>query len=602
MCVRYWLRVLPIMLSLGVMLAGLTRLGGSMSNSHDDATGDAAQNLHSLFGREWDYEMQREPVWASSLGDRRWNDRWPDVSLQALQKDHEHRIAVLDMLKAIDRSRLSAREQLNYDIFKQQYESAVEGYDFHWFLIPLNQREGIQTSDTLGDELRFETLKDYQDWIARLRAFPAYLDETIALMTQGIRERMMLPRVVMQRLPAQIGKQIVADPEASPYFSPFKHFAPAIGEADRARLAQDAKEAVASDVVPAFKRFQRFFTEQYLPASFDEVGIWQNPRGAELYAYFTHRYTTTNLTPDEIHALGLKEVARVRAEMDQVMRQTGFQGSRAEFFKFLRTDPRFHYNTPDELLTAYRANAKRIDPNLTKVFRLLPRMPYGVEPIPATIAPDTTAAYYRLPAADGSRPGTFMVNLYKPETRFTWEMMALSMHEAVPGHHLQFALAMEQEELPNFRRYGNYDAFTEGWALYAESLGEEMGLYDDPYSKFGELTYDMWRAVRLVIDTGIHTQRWDRQKAIDYFMDNAPRGELDITNEVDRYIAWPGQALAYKIGQLKIRELRERARLELGPRFDLREFHEVVLRNGALPLGVLEKLVDDWIREKKEGR
>lgn len=602
MCVRYSLRVLPIMLALGVMLAGLTRLGGSMSNSHDDPTGDTARNLHSLFAREWDYEMQREPVWASSLGDRRWNDRWPDVSLQAIQKDHEHRIAVLGVLKAIDRSRLSAREQLNYDIFKEQYESAVEGYDFHWFLIPLNQREGIQTSDTLGDELRFETLKDYQDWIARLRAFPAYLDETMALMTEGIRERMMLPRVVMQRLPAQISKQIVADPEASPYFSPFKHFAPAIGEADRARLAQEAKEAIGSDVVPAFKRFQRFFTEQYLPASFEEVGVWQNPRGAEMYAYFARRYTTTNAAPAEIHELGLREVARIRAEMDQVMRQTGFQGTRADFFKFLRTDPRFHYNTPDELLTAYRANAKRIDPNLTKVFRLLPRMPYGVEPIPATIAPDTTAAYYRLPAADGSRPGTFMVNLYKPETRFTWEMTALSMHEAVPGHHLQFALAMEQEELPNFRRYGNYDAFTEGWALYAESLGEEMGLYDDPYSKFGELTYDMWRAVRLVIDTGIHTQRWDRQKAIDYFMDNAPRGELDVTNEVDRYIAWPGQALAYKIGQLKIRELRERARRELGPRFDLREFHEVVLRNGALPLGVLEKLVDDWIREKKEGR
>lgn len=600
MSLQRFKRVLPAILGLGVMLAGLTRLGGFMSGSSDDRTSDVAQKLHALFAREWDYEMQRNPTWASSLGDRRWNDRWPDVSLQAIQKDHEHRIAVLDSLKAIDRGRLSAGDQLNYDIFKQEYENDVEGYDFHWFLIPLNQREGIQSSDTLGDELRFETVKDYQDWIARLRAFPTYMDQTIALMSEGIRERMMLPRVVMQRLPAQISKQIVGDPETSPYFNPFKHFAIGIGEADHARLAQEAKEAIASDVVPAFKRFQSFFVEEYLPASFDKVGVWQNPRGPELYAYFARRYTTTNLTPDEIHALGLKEVSQIRAEMDRVMRQTGFQGSRAEFFQFLRTDPRFHYNKPDELLTAYRATAKRIDPNLIKVFRVLPRMPYGVEPIPATIAPDTTAAYYRLPAADGSRAGTYQVNLYKPETRFTWEMMALTMHESVPGHHLQFALAMEQGDLPNFRRYGNYDAFTEGWALYAESLGEEMGLYDDPYSKFGELTYDMWRAVRLVIDTGIHTQHWDRQKAIDYFMDNAPRGELDITNEVDRYIAWPGQALAYKIGQLKFRELRERARRELGSGFDLREFHDVALRNGALPLGVVEKLVDAWVREKRQ--
>jgi uncharacterized protein (DUF885 family) len=589
------------MLGLGVMLAGLTQQAGSMSNSGDETTSGAAQSLHALFAAEWDYEMQRHPVRASSLGDRRWNDRWPDVSLEAIQKDHEHRIAVLARLKALDR-RLAARDQLNYDIFKQEYESDVEGYDFHWFLIPLDQREGIQTSDTLADELRFETLKDYQDWLARLRAFPVYMDQTIALMAEGIRERMMLPRVVMQRLPAQASKQIVADPEASPYYRPFNRFAPGIGEADRARLAAEAKDAIASDVVPAFKRFQRFFTEQYLPASFDEAGVWQNPRGAEMYAYFVRRHTTTNLTPAEIHALGLREVGRIRAEMDGVMRQTGFEGTRAEFFKFLRTDPRFHYNTAEELLTAYRAIAKRIDPNLIKVFRVLPRLPYGVEPIPATVAPDTTAAYYRPPAADGSRAGTYMVNLYKPETRFTWEMMALSLHEAVPGHHVQIALSMEQQGLPNFRRYGYYDAFGEGWALYAESLGEDMGLYDDPYAKFGELTYDMWRAVRLVIDTGIHAMRWDRQKAIDYFMDNAPRGELDITNEVDRYIVWPGQALAYKIGQLKIRELRERASRELGPRFDLREFHEVALRNGAVPLGVLEKLVDDWIREKKEGR
>ena len=288
--------------------------------------------------------------------------------------------------------------------------------------------------------------------------------------------------------------------------------------------------------------------------------------------------------------------------MQKVMEQTGFKGTRAEFFNFLRTDARFHTNSPDELLEAYRATAKRVDPSLIKVFRILPRQPYGVEPIPALESPDTTAAYYRPPAADGTRAGTYMVNLYKPELRSKWEMMALTLHESVPGHHLQIALAMEQQDLPNFRRYGYYNAFGEGWALYAESLGEDMGLYDNPYSKFGELTFDMWRAVRLVIDTGMHAMRWDRQKAIDYFTENAPKDPLDITNEVDRYIAWPGQALAYKIGQLKIQELLARASRELGPRFSLKKFHEVVLRDGALPLNILERNVDAWIRAKKGGQ
>jgi uncharacterized protein (DUF885 family) len=573
-------------------LSVIGRAGGQPTNA-------ATKSLPELFAAEWDYDMQQSPERASELGDRRWNDRWSDDSLEAFAHRNQHNQDVLAQLAKIDRGVLSPQDQLNYDLFKKRYVDSLEGYKFQGFLLRGDQRGSIATTDELADSLRFQTLKDYEDWITRMRTFPALMDQTIALMRQGIKERIVHPKVVMQRIPAQIDKQIVSDPAASGFYRPFKRFPKDISAADQQRLQQAARQAVEQQVVPAFKKFKEFFVGEYLPACFDQVGIWQMPNAAERYAFLARRFTTTDATPEEIHQIGLKEVARIRAEMDRIMQQTGFKGSREEFFKFLRTDPQFYYKTPDDLFEAYKALAKTVDPNLVKVFRTLPREPYGVEAIPAVAAPDTTAAYYRPGAADGSRAGTYFVNLYKPDTRPKWEMTVLTLHESVPGHHLQIARAHELGEQPMFRRFGEYTAFVEGWGLYAESLGEDMGLYSDPYSKFGQLTYQMWRAVRLVVDTGIHTKHWTRDQAIQYFMDNAPKAELDIVNEIDRYIAWPGQALAYKMGELKIQELRARARQELGAKFDLKEFHDVVLGSGALPLNILGRNVDAWIAEKK---
>ncbi len=563
---------------------------------------ETAKALHDLFAREWEYQMQQNPTRASQLGDRRWNDRWRDLSLEAIKNRHARNLEVLAELTKIDRSKLSPQDQLNYDLFKRDYETGVEEYRYRWYLIPLNQRGGVQTENELADSLRFETVKDYEDWIARLRSFPTYMDQTIALLREGSKERIVLPKVIVQRIPPQIEKQIVDKAEDSPFYKPFSRFPNTIPTNEQERLKREAASAINANLIPSYKRFRQYFVEEYVPTTFESVGIWQMPEGEQTYAFFVRKFTTTNTTASEVHERGVNEVKRIRGEMQKVMDKVGFKGSLSDFFTFLRTDKRFYYDTPEDLLLAYQAISKRIDPHLVKVFRTLPRMPYGVESIPEAIAPDTTTAYYRQPAADGSRAGTYFVNLYKPETRPKWEMMALSLHEAVPGHHLQIALAQELGEVPNFRRFGGYTAFVEGWALYAESLGEEMGLYEDPYDKFGQLTYEMWRAVRLVVDTGLHQMRWSRQKAIDFFMENAPKQELDIVNEIDRYIAWPGQALAYKTGELKIKELRGRAASELGTRFDIREFHDVVLGLGAVPLNVLEQHVNGWIAEKKRDK
>jgi len=390
----------------------------------------------------------------------------------------------------------------------------------------------------------------------------------------------------------------VEDPELSPFFIAFAEMPDAIARADQERLRQSAKDLIDKSLVPAYRRFNRYFNETYLPASRDSIGASSLPNGNAFYEYRTRTFTTTQMTPDEIHRLGLNEVKRIRGEMQLIIDELEFDGDFADFLHFLRTDPQFYYDTAEELFEGYLAVAKRIDPELVKLFGKLPRMPYGLRPIPDNIAPDTTTAYYNQPAADGSRPGYYYVNLYRPDVRPKYEMEVLSVHEAVPGHHLQIALQMELEGIPDFRKYLGFTVFTEGWGLYSESLGYEIGLYKDPYSRFGALTYDMWRAVRLVVDTGMHYKGWTRQQAIDFFLDNAAKTEADIVNEIDRYISWPGQALAYKIGQLKMLELRHKCEIALGEDFDIREFHDEMLGGGALPMEILETRMNRWLAEQ----
>ncbi len=556
-----------------------------------------AEALHALFDAEWERGLRNNPIGASYLGDFRFNDKLPDISAAALEADRVATRAALDQLRAIDRAALSADDQLNYDVFAWQLEQSIAESAFRPERIPLDQRGGIQSFDEMLELLQFRTVKDYEDWIARLRAFGTFMDQTIALMQQGVEDGFVPPRVVMQRIPAQIAGQFADTPEGSRFWKPFAEFPDGIAEADQTRLRDAARAAIGEVVLPAYRRLHTFFVDTYLPACSESVAVSDLPKGADYYAQRARYYTTTGLSPDEIHAIGVKEVARIRAEMETIRREVGFEGDLGAFFTHLRTDPKFFHATPEALLADYRVVAKKIDPELVKVFnvRSIPRMPYGVRPIPDNLAPDTTTAYYQGGALDGSRAGYHYVNLYKPETRPKWEMMALSLHEAVPGHHFQFAYGMELPEQPLFRRTAYVVAYSEGWGLYAERLGYEMGLYDDPYDRMGQLAYDMWRAVRLVVDTGLHAKGWTRQRAIDYFMDNAPKTEQDVVNEIDRYIVWPGQALAYKIGQLKISELRERAATRLGARFSLKDFHDVVLSTGSVPLEALERRVDAWI-------
>jgi len=556
------------------------------------------EDLATLLSDAWEWQLAENPVFASRLGDRRQNGQWQDLSLDAFERRYEDQRAFLRRLRAIDSAALTADDQLNYDLFRRELENSIDGHQYKDYLMPMSQRGGVQSLESTAETVRLANVEDYEDWLARMAGVKKMIEQTMKLQEQGRKSGYMPPKILMERIPDQIGSQLVEDAENSPFFSAFADMPDAINEVDQERLQQTAKDIIDESIVPAYRRFSRYFNDTYLPASRDSIGASSLPDGEAFYEYRTRSFTTTGMTPDEIHRLGLNEVKRIRGEMQLIIDELEFDGDFADFLHFLRTDPQFYYDTPEELFNGYLAVSKRIDPELVKLFGKLPRIPYGLRPIPDNIAPDTTTAYYNQPAADGSRPGYYYVNLYRPEVRPKYEMEVLSVHEAVPGHHLQIALQMELEETPEFRKYIDFTAFTEGWGLYSESLGYELGLYKDPYSQFGALTYDMWRAVRLVVDTGMHYKGWTRQQAIDFFMDNAAKTETDIVNEIDRYISWPGQALAYKIGQLKMLELRQKCEGALGDDFDIRAFHDEMLGGGALPMEILETRMNRWLAEQ----
>jgi len=559
------------------------------------ALADPADDFHALLDEAWQWQLREYPMFASDLGDRRYNDRWADNSLAAIARRQNETREFLRRVYAIDRNALDQEDRLNHELFRRSLQDQVDEFRFRGELMPFYQRGGVQNLENNATGLRFTTVADYEDWIARLGKVDVVIDQTIDLANAGIREGLVSPQVLMQRIPAQIAVQLVDDPDDSPFFKVFAEMPDSIGIEDQQRLRSLARSAIRQTVLPAYRKLAAYFNDVYLPASRDTIGLSALPNGKEWYELRARQFTTTQMTPDEIHRIGLDEVARIRGEMQEIIDSLDFDGSFQDFLNFLRSDPQFYYDNPDDLYEAYLATAKRIDPELIRLFGKLPRMPYGVKPIPDSIAPDTTTAYYTEPAADGSRAGTYWVNLYKPDVRPTYEIEVLTVHEAVPGHHLQIALQQELGDMPAFRRYLGFTAFIEGWGLYSESLGTDLGLYKDPYSKFGALTYEMWRAVRLVVDTGMHYKGWTRQQAIDFFKDNAAKTELDIVNEIDRYIGWPGQALAYKIGQLKMLQIRQRAEVALGENFDIRAFHDALLGAGALPLDLLEQRMDAWI-------
>ena len=543
---------------------------------------------------QWDEDLKDSPIFASLLGDKRFNQ---DITPNDIEY-YQNRISILEekkqKLKAFDFNKLNSDNKLNYKLLNLNLDNSIEASTYPSYYMSLNQRGGVQSYYETGDRLLYSSKTDYEDWLVRLSKYSDNINNTTNNLKEGLSKGYTQPKLVTRQVITQIDNLLNNDIDSHPYL---KIFLSANDEYfindEKNQLIDDAKELISNKIIPAYQELNEFLKNEYLPKSRDSIGLDGVPDGKKWYEYVARYHTTTTLTPDEIHEIGLSEVSRIRSEMEEIINDLKWDGDFKSFLNYLRTSPRFYYDNGEDLLNAYLIMAKKIDPLLPKIFKVFPRAPYGVIPIPDESAPFTTTAYYNGPAK--GRPGYFYANLYKPESRPKYEIPVLTVHEAVPGHHFQISLAQELENVPTFRRYLSFTAFVEGWGLYSEELGEFMGIYEDPYDKFGQLTYDMWRAIRLVVDTGMHYKGWSRDDAINLFLENTAKSQLDIENEVDRYIAWPGQALAYKIGQLKILELRLKSEKMLGDKYDIKDFHHEILKRGSVPLDILEDYINEWI-------
>lgn len=563
------------------------------------AQSDASSALQSVMDDHWAWSLEQFPTFATSLGVRDYDDRLGSVSLEAAAARDAKSAAFLERLEAIDADGLSAEERINYDLLRLDLQNDIEAEPFGMEYLLMTNRFGPHSTLTrLPDRLPFFTKADYESYVARLGDIPRYLGEAEETLRAGAAAGWTQPCAPMEGVEDAIRFHAVESADDSVFMKPFAEKPATISDRDWRRLSRQAERSIERNVLPAFAQYADFYAEEYGPACREDLGASGFPNGDEYYAYRARFFTTTDMTVDEIHELGISEVARIRAEMMDVIEETGFEGGFKAFQEFLRTDPQFYAETPEELVAAVSVIAKKADGAMPLLFATLPRMPYTVLPVPEDIAEGTTTAYYERPAGDGTRAGVYRINTSLLDQRPLFELEALGLHEAVPGHHHQIALSQELD-LPPFRRFGGLTAFIEGWGLYAESLGLEMGFYEDPYSNFGRLSYEMWRACRLVVDTGLHAKGWSKEQAMEYMADNTALSLHNIEAEVNRYITWPGQALAYKVGELKIKELRARASEELGADFDVRRFHDALLENGAVPLSFLEAHIDAWIAAEK---
>lgn len=593
-------------ISLIIVLAG--------SISANAAAGDetVAVALHELFAERHAWQMREFPRSAMRQGDYSNADKVTDGSLQAIERRHADTKRFLERLLKIDRVKLGDEDQLNYDLFKIQMRNAIEGHRFRAFLEPIGGRFGPhQRIPQMHVWPRFGSAEDYANFLTRLEQTPKVIDDVVGLLKLGVADGITPPRVSILGVPKQLESLLAGGLNA--LAEPFDKMPETISDEERSALRRRFDTKSFPAVRGAFERLSAYMAEEYLPKCRTSIAAYDRPDGEAYYAFQLRVMTTTNMTAREIHETGLSEVARIRAEMLDVIRSSDFMDKfpvAAEldddklfkaFVHYLRTDPRFYHKSEDDLLAGYRDICKRVDAQLPRLFGRLPRLPYGVRKIPDFMAPNQTTAYYSRGDIRNGQPGYFYANTYALDQRPKYEMISLAIHEAVPGHHLQTAITQELENVPEFRKNSWYTAYGEGWALYSERLGIEMGMYRGAYDNFGRLLYEMWRACRLVVDPGMHAFGWPRARAVQFMLDNTALSEVNINAEIDRYIGWPGQATAYKIGELKIRELRKRAERALGERFDLRGFHDVVLGAGSIPLSILEKRVEGWIGARRAG-